>query len=326
MPVHSRPMRAEDVPNCVEIIAAHPVIGPRYGRAIDQLGAAWRQLLCSEAKTATVFEKVTGSARRAVFVGVSVFVSDQFVRELKTAPLFWFGPELADRIVRGRSPVLSDKQLAEANSGDGLNLLVWEGCFNLEFGGDAEIPRYVMDVFIETHRGFRLKELISSQLEGAERLAWTLKSGCFLWDALNGRYSESANNDLIRVASEPHIVGVTHDLELKRRPWGASWVGTLFDHEPPRFGFTRTEQRLLSSAISGDLTDQELAETLGVGVATVKKEWLSIYDRVVRRDAALIGDNDQLDTASKRGKEKRRRLLAYLRRHMEELRPVSRTH
>ena len=170
-----------------------------------------------------------------------------------------------------------------------------------------------------------MKELISSQLESAERLSWTLNSGCFLWDAKNGRYADTVTGELSRIASQPHIVGVTRELELERRPWGASWVGTLFDYDLPRFDFTQTEQRLLLSAISGDFTDQQLAETLGLSVPAVKKTWLSIYDRVAERDMELIGDHLRARTGAwKRGKEKRRRLLAYLRRHAEELRPISR--
>ena len=37
-----RPMQPEDVPECVKIMAAHPVFGPRYGREIETLPEAWR--------------------------------------------------------------------------------------------------------------------------------------------------------------------------------------------------------------------------------------------------------------------------------------------
>jgi hypothetical protein len=51
-------MTPTDVPECVEIVAAHPVIGPRYGPAIQHLRTAWLRLLESEAKIAVVFEDV----------------------------------------------------------------------------------------------------------------------------------------------------------------------------------------------------------------------------------------------------------------------------
>jgi hypothetical protein len=53
--------------------------------------------------------------------------------------------------------------------------------------------------------------------------------------------------------------------------------------------------------------------------------WVSIYQRVEDCLPELIGDPLRSDLpASGRGREKRRRLLAYLREHPEELRPVSR--
>ncbi len=53
--------------------------------------------------------------------------------------------------------------------------------------------------------------------------------------------------------------------------------------------------------------------------------WVSIYCRVEDYMPELICDPLQSDIpAGGRGKEKRRRLLAYLRDHPEELRPVSR--
>ncbi len=41
-------------------------------------------------------------------------------------PQFWVGPELARRLLKGESPVLSDEQLREDNSHGGLNLVVLE--------------------------------------------------------------------------------------------------------------------------------------------------------------------------------------------------------
>ena len=50
-----RAMRANDVRESVEIIAKHPVISSRYGRAIVDLPAAWLRLLSSEAGSSWVF-------------------------------------------------------------------------------------------------------------------------------------------------------------------------------------------------------------------------------------------------------------------------------
>jgi hypothetical protein len=123
-------------------------------------------------------------------------------------------------------------------------------------------------------------------------------------------------------ARTPHIVGITRELEFGRP---GSWVGTLFDYHAPRFHFTSGEQRLLICAIyNRTATNPALAQKLKVSLPTVKKMWLSIYDRVTKQTPELIGEGSKASAVSKRGQEKRRRLLAYLQEHPEELRPVSR--
>ena len=121
---------------------------------------------------------------------------------------------------------------------------------------------------------------------------------------------------------EPHIVGITRELALQQF---GSWISSLFRYQPPRFGFTRGEQRLLLSALLGG-TDEELSSLLNTSLSTVKKTWRSVYDRVAARLPELIPSNSQPDgDVSKRGRDKKQRLIAYLREHPEELRPVSRS-
>ena len=311
-----RPMRQEDVAECIGIIAAHPVIGPRYlGRAKTDLYEAWLRLLGSEGMKAAVFEESEG--RRVAFrgFGISAVVSDSFVRELKSPPLFWFGPELAKRILSGVSPVLSDKQVREGNSDEGLNLLVWEALPRPGFDKRADIYHLMVKSFIEIHRGFRWKEMFTSQLESVERMKWALDAGGLLWNPSARRYEHSPEKNYQEVIRQPHIVGLTRDLEFGRP---GSWVGTLFDYHPPKCGFSQREQRLLLSALSGG-TNNEVSDEVGVSRATVKNRWHSIYNRASSGLPELFLD----DTHVKRGKEKRRRLLAYLRDHPEELRPIS---
>jgi hypothetical protein len=53
--------------------------------------------------------------------------------------------------------------------------------------------------------------------------------------------------------------------------------------------------------------------------------WRSVYRRVAARDPDLIPDDSQADgEPSKRGRSKKQHLMAYLREHFQELRPVSR--
>jgi hypothetical protein len=326
--MRNRAMRPGDVPECVDIIANHPVLGPRYGRDIDLLCDVWLRLLSSEAQVTTVLFPNESSDAPVCLFGWAVFVRDEFLREIKNMPQFWVGPDLVRRLSRSESPILTDSELLEANSRGGLNLLVWEGCIAKGYENDGELQRRMMEGFIERHRGYFLKEVIATQCEDAERLAFTLKTGGALWDPTAGRYAEPgeiSKKSLSEIASHPHLVGLTREMELNRQnDWGASWVGALFDYHPPKLALSRGEQRLLSSALSG-ATDEHLAAMLGISLSAVKKHWVSIYLRVDDHLSGLTADPGRSHLpAGSRGKEKRRRLLEYLRKHPEELRPVSR--
>jgi hypothetical protein len=77
-------MRSKDVRECVEIVATHPVLGPRYGPAIVDLKTVWLGLLGREAFRAVVFEEVQDSSIRKMGVGVGAFVSDDYLLRMKT--------------------------------------------------------------------------------------------------------------------------------------------------------------------------------------------------------------------------------------------------
>ncbi len=322
MPLRWRPMKPNDVAGCARIIAAHPVIGRRYGAATKDLPRSWLRLLGSEALTTAVFEEVEKGRVTLAGVGVGVFVRDAFIHELKSAPQFWFGPEVAMRALGPNSPVLSDREVREANSGEGLNELVWETLPQQDFAQRSEIYHLMGRAYIEIHRGYRLKEMITSQAESPERLQWAIDAGGLYWDLKAARYVKSLKKGTEEFVRNPHIVGITRELE-RGRP--GSWVGTLFDYRPPLLCFSASEQRLMVRCMSNNAgTNSALARELNVSLPTVKKMWLSIYDRVATNIPEWMAEDSQSAAGRKRGKEKRRRLLAYLQDHPEELRPVMR--
>jgi hypothetical protein len=322
MHLRRRPMQPGDIRECVDIVAKHPVIGRRYGPMIEHLPEAWLRLLQSEVINTAVTRVGEGSSAPICFFGVTAIVRDDFLCDMKTPPHFWLGPELTRRITAGESPLLTGKQLREANARDGLNLVCWEAGVRLEYEGHGEVLRYMMSEFIQIHRGYLWKEVISSQSWSADHFDFVLKTGGLLWDPLAGGYTSTLRTDAAEIVSEPHVVGITRDLELERPgKWAGSWVGALFDYHPPMLSFNRSEQRLLSCGLLG-ATDEQLAGMLGTSLPAVKKTWVSIYRRVEDHLPELIPDPLP---ASGRGREKRRSLLAYLREHPEELRPISRS-
>jgi len=310
-------MRPKDVRECVEIVATHPVLGPRYGPAIADLKAVWLGLLGREAFRAVVFEEGQDSSINRIGAGVSAFVSDEYLLRMKTAPFFWVGADLTMRIARGESPLLSDKETRTANQNGGLNLLSWVGAIRT---GDMNRPdafAALLSAFLEQHRGFLLKEIIGSALS-PEHLAGVLRSGGQILNT-EGKYVDSAERSLHEVFTEPHCMGLTREVGLSRM---GSWVGSLFIHESPRFCFRPSEQRLLLTALRGG-TDEELSDELGISHSAVKKTWLLIYERVSTYLPGFSSDHEPAGGTNERGKEKKQRLLAYLREHPEELRPAA---
>jgi DNA-binding CsgD family transcriptional regulator len=318
MSVRYRPMRRKDIGPSVDIIAADRVVAPRYGHLISQLRSAWLRLLDREALRSVVLEDVDGPRVTLLGAGVSAFVSDDFVRELKTS-YFWIGPEVTRRFSRGRCPLLSDDEVREANSKGGLNLMVWHGCFPEEQNKRLEVQNAVGVSFLEQHRGYRLKEYLA-QADSVVAWQFLVNTGSVsvLRAGNGGLESAGPAQDLIR---EPHVFSAPREHVLSRF---GSFFSSLFLHQAPQIGFRPSEQRLLLSALRGG-TDEELADGLRISLSAVKKTWRSIYDRVSERLPDMIpGNSSDGDSGIERGKEKKQRLLTYVREHPEELRPVVR--
>ncbi len=142
-----------------------------------------------------------------------------------------------------------------------------------------------MEVFLDNHRGFLFKEIVI-QGESPEHLEALRHTGGLLLGG-DGCYGGFQGIDLQQLAREPHIVGITREIALEQF---GSWISSLFRYQPPRFGFTRREQRLLLSALVGG-TDEELSSLLNTSLSAVKKTWRSVYDRVAARLPELIPNN-----------------------------------
>ena len=320
MSIRWRPMRPKDVEQCVSFTAANPALLHRYGNAIRQLAQVWLDLLGRHCFGAVITDEVINSSSRLLAVSAAAFVTESFVKELKTPPSFWIVSELVDRFTRGQSPFLSDKAVREANATNGLNLLVWQ---NGVLPGEMhrpEVPHAVMRAFLDNYRGYRLNEFCN-QAESMEDLIGLRAMGARFFDIAIGRWTEIPVESGHSVLRRPHVVGLKPE-SLEDR---MSYAGLTFLYQPPQFGFSWSEQQLLLNALPG-ANDEELSAALEISVAAVKKTWRRVYNRVAEKNRDLLPNHlsPSLGTVVDRGKEKRRRLLFYLREHPEELRPVSR--
>jgi len=256
---------------------------------------------------------------RTVSFSAVAFVTDEFCSQALSKLSPYPGLELAREYLLRELPVLSHDQVAQANAGAGLNVIVcFEGwAYN---GLSAEQVLAVRAKQSEALRlglsGYRIKEFLAYPI-GEDALQWMLNAGA----RIRRHYSNYFRNGTVLrpVASQrPYLVGLTKE-EALAHP--GSSLADLFIYTPPRFLFSRSQRVLLQHALRGE-TCETLAATLAVSRWTVKKRWNAIYERVADVDSELLPSPiaDGLD-ASSRGTERRRHLLNYLRQHLEELRP-----
>ncbi|HKW63954.1 MAG TPA: hypothetical protein VJN89_15490 [Candidatus Acidoferrum sp.] len=316
MPLSYRPMRPQDVGACVQAAAANPAYAIRYEPILVELERALRRGLDLLAVRAVVFEESQAAKTRTLGYGVATFLNDQFVLEIKQPPRFWIGVELAKRLARGEMPLLNDDELRLANTVGGLTVYSWLWVVLPREIERLEVRKHAMDSFAYQMDGFLLKELVGQATTALELETVIHSGGLLLGD--DGRYGPAEKNceDIYR---EPHVFGVQREHALSRM---GTWTSLLFVHRPPQIGFRPSEQRLLIEALRGG-TDEELAAELQISSSAVKKTWRLIYERVQTNGLAIVEKTSYSEPEGDRGREKKHRVLAYVRLHPEELRPIS---
>jgi len=285
------------------------------------LPTLWRQWLVSGALNAAVMEYRAGSSGpRIIQFGMSVFVTDQFLADVRTDGTPHLGSRLVDQVLAGRSPVLGLPAIRAPNSGDGLNLLV----IHFGFSGREWTPEQHLlitsrlpESFFWLHQGYNLREILIEFY--SEPLVQFCRAAGFL---LRSDYQDFYLKQGLPLPSDeqhPRLLGLTRE-EAAANP-GVN-IAKLFPYHVPRFFFSYGEQKVLLQALLGR-NDEEIAASLDVALSTVKKRWAAIYDCVAGQLPEMLPEAAlPSGLLQKRGHEKRRQFLTYLRQHPEELRPA----
>lgn len=315
--IRHRPMQLEDIATCVEIVASHPVLGPRYGSALDELGSAWRRVLHSGSFFSVVSKEDESKCAKTLGSQVACFVTDDFAAEVSTPPFRWLGPELVNRVLHGPPPILSEADVKLANSTGGLNVVVWPSCFRPDYETNMGLRQECQALFFQTYRGFQIKRMQTQAIHPVE-FQIAINSGAWYLRGNDPRHSQDLGN-AVSVAMQPHLIEVTRSINWQHP---GTWVHQLLAYRKPEIGFPRSEQRLLTAALGGG-TDEELAKLLAISLSAVKKMWASIYLRVESTKPSDLKFAPSENAGGDRGREKKHKLLVYLREHPEELRPYS---
>lgn len=311
-----RLIRSADFDACLPLL--HPAFRIDPGVA-EKLPSLWRRLhVQGQLQGGTVIDPAQPEHAAIVAVGMSVFLTESFVAGYLASPVPYPSALVYKRLLGGRSPILPPDEVPAANSSGTLNLLI------LHFGvrrsrvhdeGLRAIAAAAQEGFRLSYVGYRLRRVLQ-EAYGLQELPF-FKAGGFL---LKSDYSGGARAAYRWKADEhPYLMGLYREDPESRHP--GNGMSDLFLQAEPRFHFAPAEQRVLLRALM-DAPDADIAEALGISHDAVKQCWRRIYERTMAVAPSLMGDIG--DDEGTRGREKRRRLLQYLRYHLEELRPFAR--
>lgn len=244
-----------------------------------------------------------------------VFVSTAFAEQIQTKGVPYINSQIVSRMPCTQSPLLTTEAIREANSGDGL-------CLYLPYFGWREAaltPDEAFQVRVSLHRGlfvsgsgYKFREIL---IEVAGVLSQQRCQNCgFLLRTDYAAYFKHKPSPPLHL--HPYLLSITREEAMTH---DGSILSCAFAYKQPRFYFKQRDQELLCYALEGK-SDEEIATLLLRTPGNIKKRWLAIYECVGEEMPGLLPPASELG----RGPEKRRTLLAYLREHTEELRPLSR--
>ena len=258
--------------------------------------------------------------KRLVGFAACLFIPDNFVRQIKTGLHPDLPLSLLEKWRLGLKPFLCQDGIGKANAGEGIAILALH--FNhvaadCATGEQDLIGKWLADQLRLHLEGYRVKEWLA-EVRGTKnrRLAWNM--GLHPYRIFDEEKNPTSPNHPKR-DTQRFLMGFQPGISPERP---GTLVSSLSLFSPPRFYFSFPEQEVLREALQNE-TDEEIGPLIGISSWAVKKRWQGIYRKVVRVDRELTAADPAPDVLeASRVKQKRRRLLNYLRSHPEELRPL----
>lgn len=326
-----RPAKTEDLPECLSKLRNRFAYTEPQQRALLDLWQSFHRL--GSVNFAIVEDADAPPGDRILTFSFKVFVPesevDAIIRHNEPSIGHYFLREMA----KGNAPILNLPALQTANSSSGVDMVLMSYGTASQFRDPVHPARMSPgspDWFLYSMGGYRLNFILFEVYDRCDWV-WTEGFGGRLYRDQNQDFQIDETGHEIRQDSAPRVSGSGMAALAPRprlygmpRPDDLRLMGTLagyiFGDTLPRFEFTAAQQQLLLHALFG-ATDEELAIDLGIAKVSVKKRWAAIYERV--RDIApdVLPAHLSTDDGSSRIAQKRRRLIGYIRHHMEELRP-----
>lgn len=308
-----RPVMRGDLAECFELLPPWLALDDATARALPRL---WESLVDVPSMVTGVMEDLAAPPRQRIQGwGVTMILPQQLVQTLglDELPQSFIARRIYGALHDGSFQPMSDREIGIENARGTLTMLI------LHFTQrplDVSNPyvHSVMAVANDAYRAFH---------DGYNQRAVYFECGALddVVAASSGfeprRYADQDALAALPPERRPAFWGLTRE-QAKARPPGAP-ARNSFEHHPPLFRFSASQRRLLWMALF-DESDETLLPLLGVSIHGLKKLWRGIYERVEDRSPEFFGDSAG-DEEGKRGPEKRRQVLAYVRQRPEELRP-----
>lgn len=307
-----RDATTSDVDTCLPLLASRFLCPPE---SVEALGALWREIIVEgNGIAALALDPVT---KDVIQFGISVFVADERADAYHACRTPLIAQHLLADWRRGERPFLSATEIARANAGAGLNLVVpWYG--GILSGGEPDERMYAADYESSRRvfRGWNLRSHTAEIFPHNER-----REGEDWGKTMEFRVGEYTPAQLAAAGIPSHQAPCVWMARREDALTNPSYALTLLfsSYARPIFGFTPNEQRILRLALDGH-TDDSIAKISATSSTTVKKRLRDIYAKVSDASPPAPGLAKPILNGA-RGAETRRHLLNYLRDHPEELRP-----
>jgi hypothetical protein len=306
-----RPIRTSELEECLSL-NPKSMGDELVGRA--RAVTAWQRLRKARSFRAVLIESdVPIRGHRIVGFAANVFVSASFAEREIADPKPGLNSRLISSIASGDAVVLTAEELAYENTQGSLHLIVAQPCSMpavLTPEERQDVIRQISLANLSCFDGYRVRQVLmeatsADEIEIAKSFqVWKILSS--LEDYHRRNPGNSWNRDRALFAID--LAG-GHSFEVKAG-----------HNREPILGLRNSDQELLEAALRAT-TDKELSVELGLKLPALKKRWASVFNRVaVAKPDLLPGLDDNLDRQT-RGRQKKHRLLAYVREHPEELRP-----
>lgn len=299
-----REMCEADLNECLKIEPRHlgaEIVG------CEPAFKVWRSLTRSRCFNSVVIESAAHSgAKRIIASGSSVFVTPDFATQELERPRPFLNSRIIASIAAKKSVLLPEAVLNGEKTHSPVDFVVLNGDYLSDSLSEDELDEVHMLLpftFMEAHLGYRLNRILI-EWTGETQRQFHHSSG--VWREVEVYAQEDRGLSIMTRKDALAVSG--------------SIAAALFQYQEPILHLHETDKQLLAEALRGG-TDGELALRMNLSLASIKKRWLSLFQRVAETHPSLLPGCQEQNWKAYRGPQKRHHILSYVRSHPQEIRP-----